>query len=460
VPKWLVPTSAIFIFILIGFFVWKFFHPSPPPDECALLAQQQSSSLDIDATVKKIDLAKVKLNITQGQVQEVDSYLKDYGAKYAAACRDNRRKVLSDAEYNCRRDNMDKALDNLRALSPTLDAIQNIEDAGAQKEIVLKYLEDFTNLAKTGYSEGCGSVLSVAPKTLTFDDHYPERSIQVTNGGNRDSSYYVAELPEAFAPAPSSGEIKRTATISVSIKRAAFPVSPGSKIVFYVRDSFGSKVPVEIQVSKDNAELYSSLATQVMEKANRNHRSPTVEDAIQIVEKTFPERLGYAADRYFFAAGILTHAASFDEASRAIDFLSKTDSTLYRDPSTQLLSGLVKYKQGRPDLALADFKAAREGAEKNCDQRAQATSDLFAGTLLWSKGDKDPAMKFWCAPKESSTSAQIEEGGSDHSSSKCSKLLANVERNPALTGYLQKQFEVQDLDQAIQHASEGSVQKP
>ncbi len=454
-PKWLLATSTVFVLVVVGYFVWKFFHPTPPPDECALLAQQQASSLDIDATVKKIELARVKLNITQGQLQEVDGYLKDYGFKYAAACRDNKRKVLSDAEYNCRRDNMDKALDNLRALGPTLDAIQSIEDARTQKEIVLKYLEAFTRLAKAGYSEGCGSVLSVAPKSLSFEDHYPERSIQITNGGNRDSSYYVAELPEAFAPTPSSGEVKQSATITVSIRRAAFPVAPGSKIVFYVRDSFGSKVPVEIQVSKDNAELYSSLASQVTEQANGKHRSPTVEDAIRVVEKDFPQHLNDPGGRYFFAAGILKQAGSFDQASRAMDLLAKTDDALYRDPSTQLLSGFVKYKQGRPDLALADFKAARASAEKSGNHRAQATSNLFAGTLLWSRGFKVPATKIWCTPKEGPTPP------SDSLEWTCSNdVLANAEQNPALTGYLQKEFKVQDLVQAIEFANESSVKKP
>jgi hypothetical protein len=440
-PKWLVATSALFVLVIIGYFVWKFFHPPIPDskakDDCSLLAQQQLSSLDIDATVKKIELAKVKLNITGGQLQEVDSYLKDYGFKYAAACRDNERKVLSDAEYNCRRDNMDKALDNLRAMSPALDAIENVQDATIQKEIVLKYLEIFTNLAKTGYSEGCGSVLSVQPKSLSFEDHYPERSIQVTNGGNRDSSYYVAELPEAFAPAPTSGEVKQGGTITVSIRRAAFPVQPGARIVFYVRDSFGNKVPVEIQVAKENAELYSSLAAKVIEEASRRHRRPTVEDAIGVIDKGMAQHVDDPANRYFFAAGVLKEAGSFGQASRAMDLMAEADGFLPRDTSTELLSGVVKYKEGKTDQALASFDAARDIAEKTRDHRAQATSNLFAGTLLWSKGSKEPAATYWCTPKVNQKEA-------------CGPgVLEYAQRNPALTGYLEKEFDVNDLVPAI-----------
>src|SRR6202051_891396 len=442
-PKWLVATSALFALAIIGYFVWKFFNPANPnaKDDCTLLAQQQLSSLEIDATVKKIELAKVKLNITGGEVQEVDNYLKDYGVKYAAACRDNGRKVLSDAEYNCRRDNMDKALDNLRAMSPALDATENVQDATAQKEIVLRYLEVFTNLAKSGYSEGCGSVLSVQPKSLSFEDHYPERSIQITNGGNRDSSYYVAELPEAFAPAPSSGEVKQGNTITVSIRRAAFPVQPGAKIVFYVRDSFGNKAPVEIQVAKENAELYSSLAAKVIEEATRRHRLlPTVEDAVEVMDKGVAEHVDDPADRYFFAAGVLKQAGSFEQASRAIDLMAQADGFLPRDTSTELLSGVVRYKQGKTDQALASFDAARESAQRIRDDRAQATSNLFAGTFLWSKRSKETAAAYWCTPK-------VDQNGA------CGALvLEYAERNPALTGYLEKEFKVNDLVPAIAYS--------
>jgi hypothetical protein len=177
---------AITVVCIAIYLVVTLVPPGSGKDDCSLLAKQQSATVDIQATVNDLDSVKAKIGVTAGQVREFDNSLKDYALKYETACRDNKRHTISDAEYNCRRDNMDRALSTTRSLGLALEATKSVSDPTIQKDVVLKDLDTIKELTANDFSRGCGSALSVSPADLSFQDHYPERTIEVTNSGNRN----------------------------------------------------------------------------------------------------------------------------------------------------------------------------------------------------------------------------------------------------------------------------------
>ena len=166
----------------------------------------------------------------------MDALLNDFALKYTASCRDHRNKAIGDAEYACKRDNMDQALETIRAMSQTLQEVKNVADAQAQKDVILKNIEIIQQRAASNFNGGCGSALSVDPPSVSFPGPTFERTIQIQNVGNRDTQYHVIGLPEAFLSVYGQGDATPQRPVVVSIKRAPFKVEPNKDIVFYVSD--------------------------------------------------------------------------------------------------------------------------------------------------------------------------------------------------------------------------------
>lgn len=395
-PMWVTVTAALAGIAIAGYVVLRVIPPTAPAkDSCALLAEQRSATLDIEATVRDLDLVKAKLGVTGGQVQDVDAVLEDYAFKYASSCRDHEAGRMSEAEYACRRDNMDRALDSARALSLTLEQVKNIADPAAQRDVVLRDLETITRLATADFAAGCGSALVVAPDALSFEDHFPERTFELANGGNRDATYAISELPEAFVAVRSSGAVGAGKGVVVSIKRAPFPL-PAEPVVFYVNDNFGNRVAVRIAVSSENARLYQDLGMATRMTLPPGRTEPTLEDALATVSARLPQ-IQDEGTKYFFASGILQQTGSFEEAGKALDVVSRTNKDLDAAPSTQLMHGIVNFKLNRVPLALQNFEKAGK-SETVRDERAETNSKAFAGAVLLSEGRQDEARAYLSDP--------------------------------------------------------------
>lgn len=396
--KWIMGAAAVVVLAVVAYVVVWIMPPrqGAGPDRCELLATQKTATVDVAATVAGLDLLQTKIGVSAGQVRELDQILEDYTVNYAAACRDNDAKKISDAEYNCRRDNMDRVLATTRSLGLTLDAAKTIADPASQKDIVLKNVELIKDLAQDGFSKGCGSALTVSPALLRFEGPVTERILQVANAGNRDITYTVTDLPEAFVAIELSSQIPfGHAPVVVGIKRAPFPVMVNSPVVFYVKDNYNNKVAVQLIVDAANAQLYQRLADATIKAMAPGHASPTLEDALASVATSFPEVKDVAAQT-FLAAGALKEAGNFAEANRALHALSSQNQPLYQAPSTQLLAGIVDFQRDERDLALGHFISA--GATPGAGEGAETASKLAAGALWLSKGNPEAAQKFLSDP--------------------------------------------------------------
>jgi hypothetical protein len=301
------------------------------PDRCEFLGWNRQFGVDADSTIAKLDGLKTKLNISASQVRELDNLLKDYGAKYETSCRDLKAGTISKDEYNCRRDNMDKALDNVRALSVSVDKLGSLTD-DAQAQIALQAIASFKDLASSGYAKGCGTMLGVDPKALTFESQVPERSIQVTNRGNRDLQFSVEDLSEAFVPRPSTGTVPHGSMTTVSIIRTILPAADGS---FAIKDNSGSAVEVKIEVKQDNQQLYDGLAKDAQQMSGSS--IPTLQDALAVVSRNSPD-LKDEAGRYLIATGILKQAGNGTAAKAAFDKVTSSDASLALHPGIAQMS--------------------------------------------------------------------------------------------------------------------------
>lgn len=346
-PAWLAPVAALTGIALVVYMVLRVIPPTTPPqDSCELLAQQQTASLDLQATVKDLDLVKAKVGVSAGQVEEVDAILKDYAFRYAGSCRDHEAKRISTAEYACKRDNMDRALATARNLAATLAEVKNITSGNAQRDVVLKDLAVIQQLATNDFNVGCGVALAVMPPAVTFEATFPERTIEVTNSGNREANYSVVDLPEAFVAVRSSGTVAAGSGAVISIKRTPFPPPP-SPVVFHVADNAGNRVPVTITVDARNASLYQELGGVVRSELPPGQTMPTITDAMAVVSSRLPQ-ITDEGTKYFFAAGILREAGSNAEADKAVIELSHRNDALFKAPATQKLSDSIKSRSKRP----------------------------------------------------------------------------------------------------------------
>jgi hypothetical protein len=192
---------TIVIVVLVALGLTVYFYPRQP--DCAFLGWKNTLGIELETQVHDVDAVKGKLGITDEQVHEYDTLLKDYALKYDTACQDFRGKRISQAEYTCRRQNMDRTLNELRQFLEAIEAAKTIADPDTQKQAVLKIFDDLRASSKAQYRNGCASAVDINPKQLTFTGLVPERSIQITNRGNNDVTFSVDGLPEAFGPKPS-----------------------------------------------------------------------------------------------------------------------------------------------------------------------------------------------------------------------------------------------------------------
>lgn len=425
-PGW-AKTTAILVGILalvglVAYIVFIGLDPPKPEDDCALLARQQTASVDIDATVRDLELIKGRVGVTAGQVQEVDAILKDYAVRYEALCRDHRKTppTITDAEYQCRRDNMDQTLSTVRALSLTLAEVKNVQEASAQRDIVLKDIETIQKLSRDQFRANCGSALVPTPAYITFNGDVYERTIEIVNAGNRNVQYHIADLIEAFTAIHSTGPIPASQSVVVAIRRTPFPVPTNTPVSFYVGDNFGNRVPVSVLVDEENAQLYSRVAQAALSLAESESRPVSLADALVVIERDLAEATD-SSGAYFLAAGALIEAGSFAEASRAFQEVKRSDKDLYDTTPVQLLAGISEARAAASQPALMHFENALAYADDGAG--ADAASKVMLGAFYLTAGREQDAARIL-----SDTDAKVK-----------------IQRDHGFRQYVEAKFEISNL---------------
>lgn len=359
--------------------------------DCRFMGFKRTIGIDIEVFAEKLGKASGKLGISSSEVREMDELLRDYAAKYEASCRDFVMGVISDAEYNCRRDNMDKALDQIRVINTILTQLPKVKDPSSQAQIVQEALNLYLELACADYRKDCGPGMEVEPRKIIFANKWPERFFEIINPGNREFTYAIVNLLEAFKPTPRSGKISAGESATVGITRQNFYVEPGKAVPFLVKNNYNEEVRAEIYVSSENAQLFDRWGAEVSNLAKARNLLPNLEDSLAVIDKGIP-KLTNESTRYMLAGNILLNVENFKEAELAFQQAVKMDSTILNDPSSQLVFGVLEYKQNHPEVALDHFEEAAALSWPE-DTQIRASAELFSGSLLASQGHKEAAAK-------------------------------------------------------------------
>lgn len=416
--------------VLVGL-VWYIYHHHA---DCSFSGWKQTVGVDLDVAVGDLQGIKGKVGITDQQVRDFDELMKDFALKYDADCQDSKQGRMNNAEYLCRRNNMEKTLDKVRIFLEKVKAATSLSDPGAQREIILKSLDDMEVSMKSDYAGGCTSTMVVDPKQLSFADHTPERALQISNGGNNALNFTAGILPNGFLAQPKTGSITPGSQAAVVIYRTIEPLPAERPLVFHVLSNFQEDIVVEIDVDAQNSEVYAEMANQVRQAASAQNRQPTIDDALKVVDHSFqssgsPPGANRDSMRYFVAAGVLSHAGNAGEAERALDMATSKNPSLAKDPSTLLLRGVVVNQQGHPDLALQHFAEANKLVPEE-DKQKRALSDLLSGAVTLKKDEKS-ATALLAKPE----------------------VQKSVQENPKVLEFASKQLRVENLGKAVQKAA-------
>ena len=412
----LIPVAVV---VVVMAAVGSYLYHCPRQSDCMFSGWKNTIGVELETEIQSVSTVKGKVGITDAQVREFDTLMKDYALKYDTACQDFLKKRISDAEYTCRRQNMDRVLDDLRQFHLALEQAKTVADPSAQKEVVFKALDILRLSSQAQYRTGCTSAVDVNPRSLTYAGLIPERSILVTNRGNNNLFFSVDGLPEAFHPYPPGGSLPRGVTLTVSILRTLFPVPESRPIRFHVRTNLQDDVEIEITTDSENTQLYQRLGNQVIDAARKANRQPTPADAFKVVGDLLPE--GTSANRGvlidYVAAGIFSQMGRNAEAQHALDAAIHKDPSLGQQAPTLMLYGIIADQQDKPDRALEYFATAKNHSAPT-DSKFKALSDLFSAAIQLRRGYRPSAMAYLSNPA----------------------VMEQIQRDPNLLNFAEKQF--------------------
>ena len=374
-------------------------------DDCSFSSKKHSLGIDLEAGLHDVNAVKGKIGISDDQVRDYDELGKDLAEKYDMLCQDHKNKRIKDPEYLCRQNNMNQMLDSLRSFQLKARAAAGLADPSAQKEVVLKALEELNDLEKKGYAAGCTSSMNVSPKALSFLGRTSEHSVQISNSGNNDFTYSVVDLPRGFLPQPSSGSVSIGQTVTVAIVRTAEPIPNNSPINFRLKDNFTDEASIELDFDQQNAALYEALAENLKTLSTQQNRPPTVEDALKVVDDSTASPNAWKsvqnADslRYFLAAGVLSQAGNTTAAHAALDTATAKNPALDKQPATYILRGIVLKGENKPDEAIQSFGKANSLATNTKSRKdTVAITGLLSGAVAQSQGK--PEATTWLGNKD------------------------------------------------------------
>ena len=356
-----------------------------PGSDCLILSHEKTSGIDFSFTVDKIKSLQATLGLTDKDVRDFEDLLKDYGAKYETNCRDYAAlHVITSAEYNCRRDNMDKTLDSIRAhrevLAKTSGDVANT--------IAKKYVDSILDSARSSFKGGCGVSLRISPNKILISKEV-NHTITVLNVGNRDVNFGVTGIPQCLLPDPKVGELKQGTSINITLWRTFYPV-PSDSFVFTVDDNFDDHIPVEVS-GLTNLPSPETLASNLKKHVGR---TLTREDALEFID---PKGREPSAGAYVTAAAILSSAGNSGAALQAIKTAERIDPRLSSDASIQFESGMLSYASGDSAQALVQLRTA----ESTSDLRIASTSRWLSGITLLKSGKTNEAASYICGDRGS-----------------------------------------------------------
>ena len=389
---WVLAGVVVAVLGVVVVWIWV---PRPQPPGCSFTGWERTLGVTLAAQVKDLEAVQSKVGITDTQVRQFDALARDYALKYDAACQDVSAEPpqMTQEVYSCMRQTMDRMLDEFRRFSQAVEAAKVVPDATAQAKIIQDSLTTLEAARSASYRVGCAATMAVDPKKIAYTRTTPERVINISNRGKRDFSFTIEDYPAGFEPKPQRGDVKLGGSVLVALFRTIIPVPSARPLTFVVRSTSNEAIQIEIEMNDENLAVWSTLGQMTMELAKADSslspgHVPTVEDAVRVIEQGLTAGDSVSeADKYLLASNALFQIRADGEARRALDLASKRDPSVALQPSVLTLRGFLANRALDSDAAIQYFAQAKN-AVGSTNEAAQATLDLFSGTVLLNRGDK------------------------------------------------------------------------
>lgn len=385
-----------------------------PKDDCDYATHAKKAGVDFGATIEHVTAVKGNLGLSEADLTTLDQFRQDYAQKYSNLCHDWKRKAIANDLYNCRRENMDRVLDQFRLLS----TVSNAKD----KDQVAQALAAIKQFGTSGNSVGCSPAahLVVNPLQLSLSNDGTTVWTQVTNIGNKDARYSFDQLPLSFIPSPASGSVLSGQMVSVVFVRTKYPV-PDKEINFVLRDDSSEEIRLKITLEQLQAEVYSKLGTE-LRRATKG--APTLDDTVAFVKNKWRAPANQGA-QYLVAANLLDSVGNKTAASRAAEMSVAADTSLQTNPAAQITLALYNTKSGDTPNAQAALSYFSQSVASGPEI---GSARYFTGVSNLKLGNWQYAADNLCRQETRDW----------------------VEHNPDPTRFAEKELEVKSLNYALQ----------
>jgi hypothetical protein len=273
--------AIVMLLILVGLFIyWDRSHSSANP--CAASELKKSIGIELSVAIKDVEVAKGRLGISDDQTRFLDTFQKDFELRYEGACKDMQDlHSLSKSEYNCRRDKMDESLTKIRYFTEKITAAKALPDPAAQKEAILKALEDLESAAKLDYSSCSAAHLTIDTKDLNFGRHDARKFVKITNIGMTEATFGIVGVTEELDVDPVGGLISPGNTTPVKVCELGSANFTKHDITLHVKPGNESEtksdenydLEIYIHIDGENAFLFDDLNNSTLSKASKRYEA-------------------------------------------------------------------------------------------------------------------------------------------------------------------------------------------
>jgi hypothetical protein len=221
---------------------------------CRLSGWQEQIGLSYSLTALKNYQGVFGLS-TQEQ-SKLEDIQTDFALEFEALCKDRASGVYQgkDRLYDCRRNNVNHALESLRQLRLVLSAVNTNGGAQAQRDAVDRLIDGYFRAVKDGFSDGCTAAhLELDRNEMAFSETDTEKSLDVTNAGEETVTWWVQDTPAGFLCQPSgSDQLSPKAHHPLIVYRLAGRLE-GTSFAFHVMDDWKEEQAIAIKFKNAKA---------------------------------------------------------------------------------------------------------------------------------------------------------------------------------------------------------------
>ncbi len=323
---------------------------------CDLIGWQKKVGLSFSINV--IKKYEGSFGFSSDKIRQLDDLQKDFGLQYESLCKDYQMGVYAEMKevYECRRDNINKALGALRALKIALEPVKDAKTAESIKTNVTEMLDAVLKLVAGGFKDGC------VPKHLTLDKDRVELSaaeaqqyITVINRGPYSIAWSTKNNnPQIRLDPAGGGQLNRGQNTRLVVLRDFLNGGGAADLTIWVTDNLKEEESCRILLQPFQARLGSAVDEL---------KGKTGAQAVQVARSSARTLVPLASEAVQdqLTGELLLLSGNDRDAWNVLWELRDTNPSVSRSPGFQLAWGASSFRLGKNELALESFRNASTG---------------------------------------------------------------------------------------------------